>query len=63
MARGPSETVCSLRHIPLSFNHFHSERSTLELVYALYPDWKTHQGPVKIVRFTDGIMNTVGFNF
>lgn len=63
MAIGPSEIVAALRHIPLSFNHFDSEKSTLELIYNLYPEWKIRPGPVKIVRFTDGIMNTVGFIF
>lgn len=57
------EITASVRVIPLSYDHTNSEKSTLELAHALYPEWKTHPGPVNIVRFTDGIMNTVGCTF
>jgi len=63
MIRAPSKSVASLRHLPLSYEHFDSENTALELVHTLYPEWKTLPGPVKIVRFTDGIMNTVSTIF
>jgi ethanolamine kinase len=48
------------KQIPFAFNNADSDTSALELVYMVYPDWKTDPGLVDIVRFTGGIMNTVG---
>jgi hypothetical protein len=50
-----------LRSIPLSYSNEGSENSALALVYTLQPEWKHAEGPVKIIKFTDGITNTVSF--
>jgi hypothetical protein len=49
----------AINQIQLSYNEANSYASALELVYTICPHWKTDPGPVKIVPFTDGIMNTV----
>jgi ethanolamine kinase len=48
-----------LRYIPLSHNSADSQASALRLLFALFPDWETSEGKVELVRFTDGITNTV----
>jgi hypothetical protein len=64
MAKDPFEkAVAPLSLIPFSYDHSKGEASALELVFTLYPGWKTAPGPVNVVRFTDGIMNTVGYLF
>jgi hypothetical protein len=50
-----------LRHIPLSYNNDLSEKSALALVFSLRPEWEHSEGTIEIVRFKDGITNTVGF--
>ena len=50
-----------LRYIPLSYNNEFSEKSALALVFSLRPEWEHLEGPIEIVRFKDGITNTVGF--
>lgn len=47
------------KQLALSYNAADSENSALDLVYQVHPHWKNDLGPVKIMRFTDGIMNTV----
>ena len=49
----------TLKHIPLSYKHDHSDESALRLVYTIRPKWREDDGPVEIVKFTDGITNTV----
>lgn len=64
MANEPSETaVAPLHRIPFSYDPSKGDASALDLIYMLYPDWKTKKGSVNVVRFTGGIMNTVGFLF
>ena len=48
------------KQIALSYNEAESDASARDLVFELYPSWKTEPGAVKIKRFTEGIMNTVG---
>lgn len=48
-----------IRHIPLSYENANSDASALKLVFALHPDWEHEEGEVKLIRFTDGITNTV----
>lgn len=48
-----------MQTLPIIFDHAEFENSTLKLVSAIRPEWATAPGTVKIVRFTDGIMNTV----
>lgn len=47
------------KQLALSYNAADSDNSALDLVYQVYPHWKIDPGPVKIIRFTGGIMNTV----
>jgi hypothetical protein len=49
-----------LRYIPLSYNNESSEESALTLVFTLRPIWEHLEGPVELIRFKDGITNTVG---
>jgi ethanolamine kinase len=49
----------AIDRIQLSYNEANSDASALELVYTVCPQWRTDPGRVKIVPFTDGIMNTV----
>ena len=48
-----------LRRIPLSFSNTSSEDSALRLVYTVNPKWREEEGEAEIMRFTDGITNTV----
>ena len=42
-----------------SYDKSDSEASALAFIYDVRPRWKTDPGPVSVLRFTDGIMNTV----
>ncbi|KAI6800449.1 kinase-like protein [Hortaea werneckii] len=55
----PVDSPLALRHISFTFENGDADRSALELVHALNPDWKTDPGPVVFKRFTDGITNTL----
>jgi hypothetical protein len=46
--------------IPLSYQNECSEQSALALVFRLRPEWEHSDGAIEIVRFKDGITNTVG---
>jgi len=58
-ARPAVDSPSSLRHIPHRFRNDDADRSALELIEALDGDWKTAAGPVELLRFTDGITNTL----
>ncbi|KAK0844656.1 hypothetical protein LTR03_007986 [Friedmanniomyces endolithicus] len=58
-ARPAVDSPLSLRHISYRFRNEHADRSALDLVEALDGDWKTAAGSVELVRFTDGITNTL----
>ena len=45
--------------IPLTFYNEDADNSALQLAYAFETSWKNTEGPVEIVRFTDGITNTL----
>ncbi len=49
-----------LRYISLSYDNECSEKSALALVFSLRPEWEHSEGPIEIVKFKDGITNTVG---
>lgn len=51
--------VSHITHIPLSYVHDQSRESALRLVYYIRPKWREDDGTVEIVRFTDGITNTL----
>ncbi|KAF2771644.1 kinase-like protein [Teratosphaeria nubilosa] len=55
----PVDSPLSLRHIPYHFDNEDADKSALDLVEALNEDWRTAEGPVVFVRFTDGITNTL----
>lgn len=57
MSNGTHE---QLRYIPLSYNNDASEESARTLVFALRPAWEHGEGAIEIIRFKDGITNTVG---
>lgn len=48
-----------LRRVNLSFNNKNYEPTAKELAFVLRPDWRDAPGAIDIVRFTDGITNTV----
>ena len=48
-----------VRLIPLSYANTESQSSALRLILTLCPDWENAQGNIELVRFTDGITNTV----
>lgn len=50
-----------LRYISLSYDNDCSEKSALALVFSLRPDWEHSEGPIEIIKFKDGITNTVGY--
>jgi len=48
-----------IRHIQLAYDHSNSDASALRLIHAIVPEWKTSEGEIEFVHFTDGITNTV----
>lgn len=46
-----------IRFIPLSYSSTESQASALRLILALRPEWEN--GRVELIRFTDGITNTL----
>ena len=48
-----------VRHIPLHHDSADSDASVIRLVHALLPEWERSAGEINLVRFTDGITNTV----
>ena len=45
--------------LPITFDNSDADNSALKLAYAFNPTWKDSEGEVEIVRFTDGITNTL----
>ena len=50
-----------VKALAMTYSNANSDESALKLVYSIRPEWVARPGPVKIVRFTDGIMNTVRY--
>ncbi|KAI9684749.1 MAG: hypothetical protein M1829_000124 [Trizodia sp. TS-e1964] len=48
-----------IRFIPLSYVQSDSEASALRLIYTLAPEWEHSGTPVELIKFTDGITNTL----
>ncbi|TAQ89003.1 hypothetical protein B7494_g2685 [Chlorociboria aeruginascens] len=48
-----------VRFIPLTYNQSESQISALRLVLALRPEWEQTEGKIELIRFTDGITNTL----
>lgn len=65
MSTKPTLTVLAkmeeLPMLPLSYSPANSDASAAKLVYTLIPEWNPAMGGrgITIVRFTDGITNTV----
>ena len=55
----PIDSPMAIPYLPLTFDNADADQSALELAYAFSPSWKTTEGEVEIVRFTDGITNTL----
>lgn len=53
------EAIKDIRQIPLSYDSADSDASARRLLFALSPDWEQDEGKVELIRFTDGITNTV----
>ena len=53
------EAIKDIRQIPLSYDTADSDVSARKLIFALLPDWEYDEGEVELIRFTDGITNTV----
>ncbi|KAJ9194786.1 hypothetical protein DTO164E3_7207 [Paecilomyces variotii] len=47
------------RYIAQSYNHADSQASALRLVLTLNPHWEGPENKIELVRFTDGITNTL----
>jgi len=45
--------------LSMTYSDADSEESALKLVHSVSPAWESNPGTVEVVRFTDGIMNTV----
>jgi ethanolamine kinase len=48
-----------IRFIPLAYSSQDSRASALKLIYALMPHWAVDDAHVDLIRFTDGITNTL----
>ncbi|OAA61138.1 Protein kinase-like domain protein [Niveomyces insectorum RCEF 264] len=48
-----------IRFLPLKYSSRDSEQSVLRLIFALRPEWESSGSAIEIVRFTDGITNTL----
>lgn len=49
----------AIRFIPLTYNQAESQTSALRLILTLRPDWEHSGGRIELIRFTDGITNTL----
>ena len=54
-----ADSPMAVRYIPITFDNENRDAAALELAYEVYPSWKDTNGEVEIVRFTDGITNTL----
>ena len=50
-----------VKALTMTYSSANSDESALKLVYSIRPEWEARPGPVHIVRFTEGIMNTVRY--
>ncbi|KAF2748141.1 kinase-like protein [Sporormia fimetaria CBS 119925] len=55
-ASSPSDDI---RHIPLYYDNSASQKTALELILALRPEWRDLKDTIEFNRFTDGITNTL----
>ncbi|CAM1507301.1 Fc.00g069420.m01.CDS01 [Cosmosporella sp. VM-42] len=52
-------THTGVRFIPLTYDNNDSQNSALKLILTLFPDWASEDSNVELIRFTDGITNTL----
>ena len=55
----PNGHSASLRRIQLSYDNNDSDNSVLRLAYTIKPKWREDAGDMEVIKFTDGITNTV----
>ena len=48
-----------VRFLPLSYSVEDSRPSALRLIYTIKPDWSKDDANIELIRFTDGITNTL----
>jgi hypothetical protein len=51
--------TAQLRYIDLAFDNHNFNESASELAYSIHPKWREGPGKIDIIKFTDGITNTV----
>jgi ethanolamine kinase len=49
----------NVRFIPLTYNSAESQTSALRLILTLRPEWEYGDNKIELIRFTDGITNTL----
>ncbi|PNS19816.1 Ethanolamine kinase 2 [Sphaceloma murrayae] len=54
-----TDSPLSVRFLDLTYDPLNSEKSALTLLYTLLPEWRHSEGKIELVRFTDGITNTL----
>lgn len=48
-----------IRFLNLKYDHSISQESALSLILALFPHWESDKDHIELIRFTDGITNTL----
>lgn len=54
-----TDSPLAVRYLDLTYDPHNSEKSALHLLHTLLPEWQQSPGKIELVRFTDGITNTV----
>ncbi|KAF2637111.1 ethanolamine kinase 1 [Massarina eburnea CBS 473.64] len=55
----PFDPYESIRYISQSYDNADSDNSALNLILTLRPEWRESKSTIELVRFTDGITNTL----
>ncbi|PSK40310.1 Ethanolamine kinase 2 [Elsinoe australis] len=54
-----TDSPLAVRYLDLTYDPHNSEKSALHLLHTLLPEWQQSPGEIELVRFTDGITNTL----
>ncbi|KAF4549597.1 Choline/ethanolamine kinase-like protein [Elsinoe fawcettii] len=54
-----TDSPLAVRQLDLTYDPHNSEKSALLLLHTLLPEWQQSEGEINLVRFTDGITNTL----
>ena len=54
-----NERTAQLQYIDLTLDNRNVNESASELAYSIHPEWREGPGKIEIIRFTNGITNTV----